>query len=526
MENKTIINIGCGISDFGVRGSWFRVLNSTFDIRHSIFDINRLEFSILSFAFQLSNFRFLTFAFLLSFLLTTPIQAQTLDDYLILAAENNPGLKSKYSQYLASVERISQPGLPDPELSIGVFIEPMERYMGNQTADYRVMQMFPWFGSIKTQRAEAKHMAQAQYQLFLEAKNQLFNEVKSTWYDLHRIKGQMELNQENLEYLQKLEALAITQFQASTGGGSSSSGPRAMPAPTPSSTGSASGMNGMNTSNTAGNSSPVMSTSTSTNGMGNSASGMASVLEIRLEIKELENQLSLLKSNLNSQTIKFNQLINREINAEIKWGEIQQPATLQLEKMSLLDSIRKNNPMLAMYDEESLAFEQQAKMAKLDGNPMFGLGVNYIPFLPRENDGIDHSMHSMNMVMPMFTMTMPIYRNKTEARIKEAQLLQESAVFSKQQTENLLAMQWANAFREFDDASRTIQLIDDQLDLVQQQINLLTTSLSSSTESLSSIFRAQQRLVNYKIQRLNAITQQYQSLSSLEALSGTTLISN
>ena len=253
---------------------------------------------------------------------------------------------------------------------------------------------------------------------------------------------------------------------------------------------------------------------------------MASVLEIRLEIKELENQLSLLKSNLRSQTIKFNQLINREMDAEIAWSSIQNPAFLQVEKMSLLDSIRKNNPMLAMYDEESLAFEQQAKMAKLDGNPMFGLGVNYIPFLPRENDGIDHSMHSMNMVMPMFTMTMPFYRKKTDAKIKEANLLQEAATLNKQQTENLLAMQWANAFRDLEDATGTIQLLDDQLELVQQQINLLTTSLSASSESLSSILRSQQRLIDFKVQRLNAITQQYQSLSQLEALSGLTLISN
>jgi hypothetical protein len=64
------------------------------------------------------------------------------------------------------------------------------------------------------------------------------------------------------------------------------------------------------------------------------------------------------------------------------------------------------------------------------------------------------------------------------------------------------------------------------LELVQQQINLLPTSLSASSESLSSILRSQQRLIDFKVQRLNAITQQYQSLSQLEALSGLTLISN
>ena len=521
MENKRLINWGFRSWDFGFWGS-------SFDIRYSSFDIRYLKskFKLSDFSFLNSTFSFLISTFILSFLFSFQVNAQSLDNYLIQAAENNPGLKSKYSQYLASLERISQPGLPDPELSIGVFIEPMERYMGNQTADYRVMQMFPWFGSIKTQREEAKHMAQAQYQLFLEEKNQLFYQVKTTWYDLHRIKSQIELKQENLEFLKKIESLALTQFQSSTGNGSSPSGTRAMPATTSTSASSGSGMNAMNSSNEAGNSTPSMSIPTSTNGMGSNASGMAGVLEIRLEMKGLENEIALLKSNLRSQTIKFNQLIHREMDAEIAWSSIQNPAFLQVEKMSLLDSIRKNNPMLAMYDEESLAFEQQAKMAKLDGNPMFGLGVNYIPFLPRENDGIDHSMHSMNMVMPMFTMTMPFNRKKIDAKIKEANLLQEAATLNKQQTENLLAMQWANAFRDLEDATATIQLLDEQVELVQQQINLLTTSLSASSESLSSILRSQQRLIDFKVQRLNAITQQYQSLSQLEALSELTLISN
>jgi len=113
----------------------------------------------------------------LFFLFSISLKAQTLDDYLIQAAENNPGLKASYARYQATAERVNQPGLPDPELQAGFFFEPMERYMGNQTADFRLMQMFPWFGMIGTQKEEANQMAKAQYQLFLEEKNQLFFQV-------------------------------------------------------------------------------------------------------------------------------------------------------------------------------------------------------------------------------------------------------------------------------------------------------------------------------------------------------------
>ena len=65
--------------------------------------------------------------------------------------------------------------------------------MGNQTADFRLMQMFPWFGMLPTQKEEAYLMGQAEYQLFLEEKNRLFFEVKSTWNKLLLLQGEQQL---------------------------------------------------------------------------------------------------------------------------------------------------------------------------------------------------------------------------------------------------------------------------------------------------------------------------------------------
>ncbi|HSL89450.1 MAG TPA: hypothetical protein VK870_09120, partial [Ignavibacteriaceae bacterium] len=49
---------------------------------------------------------------------STSVSAQTLDDYLKIAAENNPGLKSKFYSYQASLKKVPQVGsLTDPQLS-------------------------------------------------------------------------------------------------------------------------------------------------------------------------------------------------------------------------------------------------------------------------------------------------------------------------------------------------------------------------------------------------------------------------
>ncbi|MDP4269908.1 MAG: transporter, partial [Bacteroidota bacterium] len=67
--------------------------------------------------------------------------------YLSMAAKNNPAVLQKFTEYKAALQKVPQVGsLPDPELNVGVFLSPMELIGGNQVADIKLMQMFPWFG--------------------------------------------------------------------------------------------------------------------------------------------------------------------------------------------------------------------------------------------------------------------------------------------------------------------------------------------------------------------------------------------
>ena len=74
---------------------------------------------------------------------------QVLDRYLVEAAKNNPGLKGKFNEYMAALEKVPQAGaLPDPQIAFGYFIQPVETRVGPQQARFFVVQMFPWFGTL------------------------------------------------------------------------------------------------------------------------------------------------------------------------------------------------------------------------------------------------------------------------------------------------------------------------------------------------------------------------------------------
>lgn len=459
----------------------------------------------------------LTLASLLVFLWTgtQSIQAQSLDDYLIQAAENNPGLKAAYARYQATAEQVNQASLPDPELQVGAFIRPMERFMGNQTADFKLMQMFPWFGMLSTQKEEAYYMGQANYQLFLEEKNRLFFEVKSTWNKLLLLQGEQQLAQENLEYLMKYETLALMQYQAGNSIALPSNSFR--PANGTQTTSSTSQMSSMGGSTPT----PMQGSASSSSGMaalpmaGNS-SGLTAILQIRLQIKELESTLEQLAANKEVLRYQFQQLLNRPVEADLVLPTTWEKAQLTLAKQDYLDKIKESNPMLGMYASEQMAFTQQAKMAKLEGKPMLGAGVNYMAFTSRLENGMP--MGGEDMVMPMVTLSLPIYRKKISSKIREADFLKNGAAMQQEETSNQLTVQWANAFRDWEESERLLTLYDAQVALVEQQLQVMETTYSVGNLSLSEVIQTQQLLLDYRSKKLNALYQQHQSLAQLDAL--------
>ena len=68
-------------------------------------------------------------------------------------------------------------------------------------ADVRLMQMFPWFGTLKAAKDEASKMAVAKFENFRDARNELYFNVKSSYYKVYRtIKEDRSRTKETLTF--------------------------------------------------------------------------------------------------------------------------------------------------------------------------------------------------------------------------------------------------------------------------------------------------------------------------------------
>ena len=469
-------------------------------------------------------------AYIAFFLMLAPaLQAQTLQEYLVTAGENNPLLKARYAEYQAALEKVPQAGaLPDPEANFGLFLKPMERLMGNQVGEASIMQMFPWFGTLGAAKDEANYMAQMKFASFIEAKINLYHDVRTTWLGLYRVDEEVQLLERELAILQALERIALAKYKSAPAGTAPSparQSPRtsASGAMGSSTAGSASaGMGGMGGGAAGGNTSSKAGNSTGMSGgmatMASSGSSMVDVILIRVQVKDLENRLLLLRDSKKPLQVTFNNLLNRQPGQEIQLADTLQPVALPATLALIQDSILQNHPMLKMYEWDEKAREAQYRMAQLMGRPMLGIGLIYMVFKPRMDEATEMSMGGKNMVMPMVTVTLPIYRKKYNAAKKEAKFEQEAAALKKEAAENELLTALENLLYDYQRATSTLQLLEEQITLNEQAIRLLTTNYTVAGAGIDEILRQRQAILGYKQQQLQALTDQHIAVSAINRM--------
>jgi len=443
--------------------------------------------------------------------------------YLEIAAKNNPAVLQKFSEYQATLQKIPQVGsLSDPELSLGVFLKPMELVGGNQVADIRLMQMFPWFGVLKNAKDEMSLMANAKFELFRDAKLQVFYDVQRTWFELFKIQKEINISEENIEILKTIERLAIARFMAPATGspGTATSGNPARAVGNQDNASTSSGMQGMESAPGNKNSSASNQTATSMQpgamGSSSSGAGLSDLYRIQIEKGDLENNIELLRNKRNTVAAQFNSYLNRPVASSVYIPEAIPSDSLGLSLISVSDSMLTKNPMLGMLGYEEQSLEARKKMVSRMGYPMVGLGLNYT--LINKSEMATSSMNGKDMIMPMVTVTLPVYRKKYIAMQKEADLLKTASSQNYQSVSNSLQTEYYQAVQLYEDARRRIKLYDNQSGLASKSLDLMMKSFSVSTAGLTDVLRVSQQILDYEIKKVEAVVDLNTAIAWLKRL--------
>ncbi|MFC2126228.1 TolC family protein [Bacteroidota bacterium] len=402
----------------------------------------------------------------ISMLTTTHAQEQDpLDKYLIIGAENNNELQSLFMRYHAALERIPQAkSLPDPLVMFNIFVSPIETRIGAQRAGISLNQAFPWFGQLKSQEQVSINRAKAIYEGFRDAKNKLFFEIKSTYYDAYFLEAAITITEENITLIESFSELANIKLESGRG-------------------------------------------------------SAVDLIRIDMDLAELNNQLSLLIDSREPLHSRFNELLNTDSIKSIDFPDTLMNATLEDSREVLYDSILQNNPSLARIEYDILSYESGIQAAEKMGLPSFNLGLSYTFISPRNDiDVPDNGKDAI--IFPSIGVRLPLYRKKYQAMVKEQGYLKSGKLEEKEARGERLLTALEKTWRDYRDATRRIGLYQNLSTLANQSLEILVTEYTTAGQDFEELLRMDRQLLRYELELEKAKADQHIQFAYINYLTG------
>lgn len=402
----------------------------------------------------------LRYAILVLAMYATSANSQTLQDYLSMASQNNPEIQMAYKTFEAALQKAPQvSSLPDPSLTVSAFGRMVETRVGTQEARFSLMQMFPWFGTLEAKKNAANLMAEANFQKYLDSRNEVFLHIKKAYAELYEINQMILLEEKNLQILNNYRELALSKFKSGKG-------------------------------------------------------AMVDVVRIDIKRNESETKIQLLKDQNQPLQIQFNSLLNIDLDEMISIPDSL--SLLENETPLEKDSLFVFNPKLMGLDKKIESFKAQKKVVKNEGYPMIGLGLDYSIISKR--DVPDLKMNGQDAIMPMLSVTLPIFRKKYKAKQREVNFMLQATNYEKQAVKNNLQTAYSMANYNVLKAKTLKILYKNQIESTQQAISLLIAAYSNSGTNFEEFLRMNQDLLMLQIATVSANKNQFIAESTRDYL--------
>jgi len=250
---------------------------------------------------------------------------------------------------------------------------------------------------------------------------------------------------------------------------------------------------------------PATSSGSASMSSSTGASGLSEVYQIQIETASLEDNIASLKNEELAAVARFNSLLNRQQKTSVASVELLPIEPLDIAYLSVTDSMFTRNPMLGMLAYEQQLLTARTKMQKQMGLPMVGVGLNYTVI--NKSEMSTSAMNGEDMIMPMLTVSLPIYRKKYKAMQAETNFLKISSEQNYLATANALQTQYYEALQQYNDAARRMKLYDNQSQLAKKSLDISIKTFSSSASGLSDILRIRQQLLDYELKQVEAVVE-------------------
>lgn len=389
--------------------------------------------------------------YIFTVLLTFSISnAQELEILIDEALTENPEIKKFELQYKIASEKVNEVNtIPNTEFGVGYFVSEPETRTGAQRFKVSAKQMLPWFGSITTRENYVNSLADAKYEDIVIAKRKLIASVSQSYYNLYANKAKQNVLSENIKLLKTYETLALTSVEV----------------------------------------------------------GKASVVDVlRLQMRENEIQqvLDVLNQQFLTEKTNFNKLLNRDKNIEVNLiNELNLPSVdfdVTTENLAL-------HPEVLKYDKLYIAVEKSELLNQKESSPMIEFGLDYINIEKRP--GMNFSDNGKDIIMPMVSVSVPIFNKKYKSKTKQNVLQQLEITSQKQERLNSLETHLDKAFNDRTSARISFETQTKNLNQANDAEDVLIKNYETGTIDFNDVLDIQELKLKFQINKIEAVKKYY-----------------
>ena len=387
------------------------------------------------------------------------MNAQTLEAYLAEAEKNSSEIVANQLQYKSALEKVNEVGsLPNTQLGVGIFAQAVETRVGPQIARFSASQKIPWFGTLQAKKESAKLFAVAKESEIDFLKRQLRLNVKIAYYNLYTLQQKFKITQQHIEILDTYEKLALNELE-------------------------------------------------------NNRTDMVDILNIKMQKNDLQQQFQEISENIQSQKVQFNLLLNRQI-----YAEVLQTDSLEIQNTIFLvdHETVENHPKLQQLEAQATALQQSEIAAKKEGNPTIGFGLDYV--LVAERSGVSLPDNGKDVIMPMVTVSIPLFNKKHVAKQKQLQLQQEAVIQTKTTVKNQLLIELEKAKNKLNNATESIKTQDENIVQADQAKEVILAAYQTAKMDFEQLLALDQLKLGFELQKVKDINTSLANIAIIEFL--------
>ena len=396
-----------------------------------------------------------------SFLLFTIhfVNGQELEPYIKEALENSPEIQKFELQYNIASEKVNEVNtLPNTEFAVGYFVSEPETRTGAQRFKVSAKQMLPWFNTISARENYVNALADAKYEDIVIAKRKLMASVSQSYYNLYANTAKQTVLVENIKLLDTYETLALTSVEV----------------------------------------------------------GKASVVDVlRLQMRENEMQqlLEVLGQQFLAEQTKFNKLLNREKAIAVKVvNELKIPS----EDFEITTKNLTLHPELLKYDKLYQSVEKSELLNQKESSPLIGFGLDYVNIEKRPN--MSFSDNGKDIVMPMVSVSIPIFNKKHKSQTKQNELKQQEIESQKQERFNSLETLLDKAVNDRISARISYNTQVKNLQQAKDAETILVKSYETGTIDFNDVLDIQELQLKFQMNQIESIKTYYLQTTNINYL--------